>query len=572
MKKCLFSKYVKLNDGDFNILSEDIRKFNLLKRTAFSLICDAGGDKDVVREDDRIEPVSIQVYLKELVPCNDYFRNSARQEAKASFDSAMECLKNQKTELELQIDQMAEKLKATESRLKHLKKEKESLVKRSAAKKSGSRRKVKFASYAGGNESEAADGKFQTGKGKHTRVYENQYLFELYYLDPQIKQLKHRIRAISQRKNSCENRLSRVNTKIEAHSPSVCFGSRKLFRAQKTVYKNLHQEWKNAFRKSRDNGMTISGRKDAAQGNFVFKYDAQTRDLRYRSMDGKEITFHNAGFPYGQKFVDNAVTCEKAERQAVAWRLEIHGRKVLIKCMVELPEVKRNGYFAGGCIGFDTNADNLAVSETDENGNLLFHKIIHFDLAGKTSSQREHILSDAVEQVFQIAKERKKPVAMEDLKDFKQEYLYSGKKINRILSEFAHRKISMLAESKAYKYETGLCKVNPAFTSQIGKVKYMRKYGLSVHESAAFAIARRAMGLQESTPKAIKHLVPEKNKNKHHWSQWRFLTCHIKKYKHSVFYTYLPYTKFKEVKEMNDYVSNQDNWSKKVKPAAGTAA
>ena len=71
---------------------------------------------------------------------------------------------------------------------------------------------------------------------------------------------------------------------------------------------------------------------------------------------------------------------------------------------------------------------------------------------------------------------------------------------------------------------------------------------------------------------AIKHLIQEKNRNRHHWSQWRFLTCHIKKYKHSVFYTYLPYAKFKEVKEMNDYVSNQDNWSKKVKPAAGTAA
>ena len=34
-------------------------------------------------------------------------------------------------------------------------------------------------------------------------------------------------------------------------------------------------------------------------------------------------------------------------------------------------------------------------------------------------------------------------------------------------------------------------KVNPKFTSQQGKIKYMSKYGMSIHESAAMCIGRR---------------------------------------------------------------------------------
>ena len=45
--------------------------------------------------------------------------------------------------------------------------------------------------------------------------------------------------------------------------------------------------------------------------------------------------------------------------------------------------------------------------------------------------------------------------------------------------------------------------VNPAYTSVIGKLKYSKKYGISVHEAAAFAIARRGLELQEQVPQEI---------------------------------------------------------------------
>jgi hypothetical protein len=40
-------------------------------------------------------------------------------------------------------------------------------------------------------------------------------------------------------------------------------------------------------------------------------------------------------------------------------------------------------------------------------------------------------------------------------------------------------------------------KVNPAYTSVIGKVKYKEMYGVTTHEAAAFVIARRGLGFNE---------------------------------------------------------------------------
>ena len=44
-----------------------------------------------------------------------------------------------------------------------------------------------------------------------------------------------------------------------------------------------------------------------------------------------------------------------------------------------------------------------------------------------------------------------------------------------------------------YKQAIEVYKVNPAYTSQQGRIKYMRPMGLSVHEAAAFCIGRRFM-------------------------------------------------------------------------------
>lgn len=567
MEKCLFSKYTKPDAMDS--IKADIVRYNKIKRYAFSLIVKMGGDKPFS------DGTSIHNHLKDKFDVNDHFANAAKREAVASYKSAMECLKLNAETLESKIKQESKKLSSEQKRLDHLKEEKASLVNRSLQRKSGSNRKAKFKPYRGGNESETSEGTFQVRKGKKVTTYKNQYLFEVQYLTPEIKRVEHRIRCIEQRRTRHEHELERIKSQIDNGRPSVCFGSRKLFKQQNTIYAGRHDEWLKEYRSRRNNGMTIPGRKGIIQGNCVVRYDTDTKILSYDSMTRipiktkssktkkksvlRAVTSEIKGveFPYGQNFVNYAMNNES--RQAVAWRFEDAGNRILIKCMMsveqELP--RQNEYYADGCISFDTNVDHLAMTELDRHGNLIHHEVIRFDITGKTNGQREQILSNSLEKIFKYARQKCKPIAMENLKDIKNESMYKNEELNRKLSEFAYTKITQLAESKSYKYGIGLYKAAPAFTSQIGKIKYMRHYGISIHVAAAMAIGRRAMGFKERPPKKLRHLIPQDNKNRHHWSQWRFLARYLKKQPAYKFYHMIPYDKFECITDMNKYMKEE---------------
>ena len=360
---------------------------------------------------------------------------------------------------------------------------------------------------------------------------------------------------ISQRIEFSRCKLQKVEERIDDHLPSVCFGSKQLFKKQNTVYKNQHEDWKHAMYKGRNPGMTISGRKDATQGNFLFKYDVKTKSLSYRTTQGETIVLKNVTFPYGQELVEQAVLASMNERHAVAWRLEVHGSRVLVKCMVEVFNSQKNYDFSKGCVAFDTNVDHMAYAELDRHGNLLSHHVIPFQLHGLTTEQREQVLSKALEEIFQYAQKAAKPIVMERLEDIKQKPMYQHKKLNEILSSFAYTKVTMLAESKSNKYSIGLVKVNPAFTSQIGKFKYMRHYGISVHEAAAFVIGRRGLGYQDKIPKPMRHLIPDGKKNRHHWSHWSYLMTQLKTYAPGVFYQPIDYAMIPTIKELKQQLN-----------------
>lgn len=568
MEKCLFSRYTK--PDRMASIKADIQRYNSMKRYAFTLVKKMSGDKPMP------DGTSIHNHLKKKFNVNDHFANGARNEAIASYKSAMECLRLNADTIEGKIRQEEKKLSSERKRLEHLRKEKDSLIKRSRSQKSGSQRKIRFQSYRGGNESEIADGVFQVRKGRKAAIYENQYLFEVKYLTPEIKHIEQRIHKIEQRKTRHEHELSRIKDKFDKGQPSVCFGSRKLFKQQDTVYAGRHDEWIKEYRSRRNHGMTIPGRTGIIQGNCVVRYNQDSKTLSYDSMERIPVKTKNPGktkkesvlravtyetngveFPYGQDFVENAVS--DPARKSVAWRFEDAGNRILIKCIIsveqELP--RKNEYFGNGCVAFDTNVDHLAMAEIDKNGNLIHHEVIPFRISGKTDGQREQILSAALEKVFQYSTDKHKPVAMESLKDIKNQGMYGNKDLNRKLSEFAYTKITQLAESKSYKYSIGLYKTAPAFTSQIGKIKYMRRYGISVHVAAAMTIGRRAMGFKERPPKAVRHLIPQPNKNKHHWSQWRFLARYLKKQPAYKFYDRIPYSSFACIADMNDYMKGK---------------
>lgn len=123
-----------------------------------------------------------------------------------------------------------------------------------------------------------------------------------------------------------------------------------------------------------------------------------------------------------------------------------------------------------------------------------------------------------------------------DLVDSNKQLLYGSKRLNAKLSSFAYAKITQAIESRALKQGVYVYKTNPAFTSQIGKIKYMKQKGLSIHISAAYVIARRVQGFKEQVPKDLRKYIPEKNVPKHHWSHWRALSTQLKSVHPKFFY------------------------------------
>ena len=88
-------------------------------------------------------------------------------------------------------------------------------------------------------------------------------------------------------------------------------------------------------------------------------------------------------------------------------------------------------------------------------------------------------------------------------------------------SMFAYRKMIQAIKSRADKKGVAVIEVNPAFTSVSGKLKYMRKFGISIHQVAAFTIGRRGLGYKEKAPKVLKKYVPKDVS--HHWKHWSIL-------------------------------------------------
>ena len=99
-----------------------------------------------------------------------------------------------------------------------------------------------------------------------------------------------------------------------------------------------------------------------------------------------------------------------------------------------------------------------------------------------------------------------------------------------MLSSFSYGKVKAYFISRGYRQGVEIYQVNPAFSSVIGRVKFMERYGLSVHQAAALALARRSLGFSERIPRRlvcpvgngvhIAFTVPARKRVKHVWTYW----------------------------------------------------
>ena len=345
------------------------------------------------------------------------------------------------------------------------------------------------------------------------------------------------------RKISLSHRLLTLEKDCNERRVHLCFGGKKLFRAQFHLEKNgfsKPQEWKKAWQHKRNSEFFALGSKDETAGNQTctarIKLDGSLT-LRLRlppaleSKYGKHIEIENVNFAHGHQAI--LASLNDPEGQALSYRFKVDNKGWRIFVSTALKKAEIVSREERGVIGIDLNADHIALIETDRFGNPVEKKVIPWNSYGKTKGQFRAITGDICKEVIDWAKETKKPLVIEEL-DFqkKKQTLKDNKdKFARLLSSFAYGQFFDFLNARAFKHGIIVHKVNPAFTSVIGRVNYAKRYGLSIHLAAALCIARRKQKFSEAPCSSegkisdgkgshLAFVLPVRNRTKHVWHFW----------------------------------------------------
>jgi IS605 OrfB family transposase len=161
--------------------------------------------------------------------------------------------------------------------------------------------------------------------------------------------------------------------------------------------------------------------------------------------------------------------------------------------------------FSHGAIGVDVNPSSIALTEIESSGNLISCQFLALpELTYSSRTKRDNLIGEAAKEIVSIANSLGKGLIIESL-NFKKKK--KGKKFNRMSHNFVYRRLLEAIERRAIRCGVAIRKVNPAYTSIIGKYKYATSYGLSFHQAAALVIARRGLGFSERIPKKIQRLI-----------------------------------------------------------------
>lgn len=393
-------------------------------------------------------------------------------------------------------------------------------------------------------------------RGKKNQLVEAEPFVYERELEKRIRQTKAHIAQI-------EDKIRRTDEKAGRIPSRITFGSKKQYKKKDTLSltgKEL-RAWHQERDFARNRIVNFSGRAVSPDGNYLCKYDAEGHTLEVTMINGEKILFHEVHFPYrGEELAQYL----KERKGSVGYMMERkkdgNGREYLIfKAALTVKKDYLNYSTSDGVLAYDFNYDHIAWADVSSDGNLIKAGVIPFTLDGLSSGHAKEILGVAVKKLVSLAVDRKKPIVREDL-DFvrkKAQMEYREKRQNRKLSALTYSKAIAMVEARAFREDTAVLKVNPAYTRLIAKVKYMKLKNLPIHCAAAYVIGRRGMGFLEKLPSYLNCLVPKTQKNR-----WRTVFTHAKKADSSYFRKNLPvWDKWKQFDaNVHNYNENYSLW------------
>jgi len=308
----------------------------------------------------------------------------------------------------------------------------------------------------------------------------------------------------------------------EQNPQKIVFGSRELFEQLKKKHltgkrrDELRQKWE-----ERRYGILHSRGDKSKEGNLNLRLVNLSNQWHLR------INLGNGEYVWAKvirsakrktdKWISFISSIEHAEKTddwfPYTVRLKLRNGKIYAQFSREekFPEVtiaKNNGV-----IGIDINAYpfHLALVRTAKDGNLEKYEKISLDkLLEGNSDKREYLSWQTAHQVVEIAKRERKAIVIENLTRLPKGKGGDGlPKLRQRLQKWVYKGLLQKIEIVAKRSGIQVIKVNPAYSSIIGKLKYAPPYNIDKDTAGAYVIARRGLGFKERLPKNYRGLLKD---------------------------------------------------------------
>ena len=250
----------------------------------------------------------------------------------------------------------------------------------------------------------------------------------------------------------------------------IIFGSKKLFSKKDDKNTDLNS-WHEEFEFKRTSSMTLPGRNDGKYCNFLCRY--MDGNLVVTNTDHTETVFKDFQLARFQDEFLNYFRANKESRKPLCYNFnlkkDIQGRVyIIVSVTMELENKYVNYSTETGCVAIDLNYDHVALADIGEEGNLLESKVIHFDIANKSSGAITDAIGRVMSEVGAYVESKNKALIMEkiDTSRSKHGMRYGNSVRNQRAGVFAYSKMTGCLYNQAYKRSFDIIQINPAYTSR----------------------------------------------------------------------------------------------------------
>jgi len=303
----------------------------------------------------------------------------------------------------------------------------------------------------------------------------------------------------------------------------VVFGGRRLFEklCKNHLSGKAREKLKKQWRELRQGTLVSVGSK-SDKGNRLTRFEDLNGQLCLR------ITTGNREFIYARVLREPSNSKDKwltfMAMLLESWQtknyfaytveLKLRNEEVYGSVSFEIPTPKVKYTKENGVIAIDTNASpiHLAIAEVSKTGELVSYQTISLNhLIGLSQNSKDHQEWILAHQIVNLAIEKGKAIAVENLKKLKRGKRGDGKaELRKRLHQRNAKKFLQKLKRVAMLKGVEVIEVNPAYTSIIGMLKYAPQLNINKDIAGAYVIRRRALGFKEDTPENYERLLKDK--------------------------------------------------------------